>query len=118
MRRGEGIDQGVGLLTEGMSSSLILSRKPGEASEEDLGPHGAAEPRTGAVKLREREDKCFTFWSTDTYEMVKSTEVTPVIKHDYSLKNGVFWVVTPCGSCKNRSFGGTWLLLHQGDKNR
>jgi hypothetical protein len=32
------------------------------------------------------------------------------------LKNGVFWVVTPCGSCKNRSFGGTWLLLHQGDK--
>jgi hypothetical protein len=24
------------------------------------------------------------------------------------LKNGVFWVVTPCGSCKNRRFGGTW----------
>jgi hypothetical protein len=23
------------------------------------------------------------------------------------LKNGVFWVVTPCGSCKNRRFGGT-----------
>jgi hypothetical protein len=34
------------------------------------------------------------------------------------MKNGVFWVVTPCGSCKNRRFGGTWLLLHQGDKNR
>jgi hypothetical protein len=33
-------------------------------------------------------------------------------------KNGVFWVVTPCGSCKNRRFGGTWRLLHQGDKNR
>jgi hypothetical protein len=33
-------------------------------------------------------------------------------------KNGVFWVVTPCGSCKNRRFGGTWHLLHQGDKNR
>jgi hypothetical protein len=32
------------------------------------------------------------------------------------LKNGVFWVVTPCGSCKNRRFGGTWRLLHQGDK--
>jgi hypothetical protein len=28
-------------------------------------------------------------------------------------KNGVFWVVTPCGSCKNRRFGGTWRLLHQ-----
>jgi hypothetical protein len=34
------------------------------------------------------------------------------------VKNGVFWVVTPCGSCKNRRFGGTWRLLHQGDKNR
>jgi hypothetical protein len=25
-----------------------------------------------------------------------------------TMKNGVFWVVTPCGSCKNRRFGGTW----------
>jgi hypothetical protein len=33
-----------------------------------------------------------------------------------NLKNGVFWVVAPCGSCKNRRFGGTWRLLHQGDK--
>jgi hypothetical protein len=29
------------------------------------------------------------------------------------MRNGVFWVVTPCGYCKNRRFGGTWLLLHQ-----
>jgi hypothetical protein len=29
-----------------------------------------------------------------------------------TMKNGVFWVVTPCGSCKNRRFGGTWRLLH------
>jgi hypothetical protein len=35
-----------------------------------------------------------------------------------TMKNGVFWAVTPCGSCKNRRFGGTWRLLHQGDKNR
>jgi hypothetical protein len=33
-----------------------------------------------------------------------------------AMKNGVFWVVTPCDSCKNRRFGGTWRLLHQGDK--
>jgi hypothetical protein len=33
-------------------------------------------------------------------------------------KKGVFLDVTPCGSCKNRRFGGTWRLLHQGDKNR
>jgi hypothetical protein len=26
------------------------------------------------------------------------------------MRNGVFWVVTPCGSCKNRRFGGTWRL--------
>jgi hypothetical protein len=30
-----------------------------------------------------------------------------------TMKNGVFWVVTPCGSCKNRRFGGTQRLLHQ-----
>jgi hypothetical protein len=35
-----------------------------------------------------------------------------------TMKNVVFWDVTPCGSCKNRRFGGTWRLLHQGDKNR
>jgi hypothetical protein len=34
------------------------------------------------------------------------------------MKNGVFWDVTPCGSCKNRRFGVTWRLLHQVDKNR
>jgi hypothetical protein len=35
-----------------------------------------------------------------------------------TMKNGVFGVVTPCGSCNNRRFGGTWRLLNQGDKNR
>jgi hypothetical protein len=24
-----------------------------------------------------------------------------------TMKNGFFWDVTQCGSCKNRSFGGT-----------
>jgi hypothetical protein len=28
-------------------------------------------------------------------------------KHGLDKKNGVFWDVTPCGSCKNRRFGGT-----------
>jgi hypothetical protein len=35
-----------------------------------------------------------------------------------TMKNGVFWDVTPCCSCKNRRFGGTQRLLRQGDKNR
>jgi hypothetical protein len=25
---------------------------------------------------------------------------------DGKMKNGVFWDVAPCGSCKNRYFGG------------
>jgi hypothetical protein len=33
-------------------------------------------------------------------------------------KNGVFWDITPCGSCKNQRFGGTWRLHNQYDKNR
>jgi hypothetical protein len=37
---------------------------------------------------------------------------------DVTMKNDVFWDVTPCGSCKNRRFGGTWHLHHHGDKNR
>jgi hypothetical protein len=33
-----------------------------------------------------------------------------------TMKNGVFWDVTPCGSCKDRRFGGIlcsvrWLLV-------
>jgi hypothetical protein len=28
-------------------------------------------------------------------------------KVGFLLKNGAFWDVTPCDSCKNRSFGGT-----------
>jgi hypothetical protein len=35
-----------------------------------------------------------------------------------TMKNAVFRDVTPCGSCKNRRFGGTHRLHHQGDKNR
>jgi hypothetical protein len=35
-----------------------------------------------------------------------------------TMKNGVFWDVTTCGSCKNRRFGGTWRLLHRGGKNQ
>jgi hypothetical protein len=31
-------------------------------------------------------------------------------------ENAVFWNVTPCGSCKNSSFGGTYRLHYQGDK--
>jgi hypothetical protein len=36
----------------------------------------------------------------------------------YNLKNAVFWDVALCGCCKNRRFGGTYRLLHQGYRNR
>jgi hypothetical protein len=44
----------------------------------------------------------------------------PILGHRSvgTLKNAVFWDVTPCGSCKSRRFGGTWRLHHHGDKNR
>jgi hypothetical protein len=32
------------------------------------------------------------------------------------MKNAVFWDVTPCGSCKNRRFGGMCLLHLHGDR--
>jgi hypothetical protein len=35
-----------------------------------------------------------------------------------NMKNAVFWDVTPCGSCENRRFGGTYHHQHQSDKNR
>jgi hypothetical protein len=35
-----------------------------------------------------------------------------------AINNAVFWDVSLCGSCKNRRFGGTYRLHHQGDRNR
>jgi hypothetical protein len=32
-----------------------------------------------------------------------------------TMKNVVFWDVTPRGSCKNRRLGGTYHLHHQGE---
>jgi hypothetical protein len=40
-------------------------------------------------------------------EMVQVMMKTAVETPNLTLKNGVFWDVTPCGSCKNRRFGGT-----------
>jgi hypothetical protein len=48
-----------------------------------------------------------------TCDFVRSEVFTAV-----TMKNCVFWDVSPCGSCKNRHFGGTQRILHQGDKKR
>jgi hypothetical protein len=57
------------------------------------------------------------------YEVVgKRTNLGQVVRSEVfmavTMKNGVFWDVTPCGSCKNQHFGGIQRLLHQGYKNR
>jgi hypothetical protein len=37
----------------------------------------------------------------------KKVAVNHEVCHANTKNNGVFWDVTPCGSCKNRRFGGT-----------
>jgi hypothetical protein len=34
------------------------------------------------------------------------------------MENVVFWDMTPCGSCENRSVGGKYPLHHEGEKNQ
>jgi hypothetical protein len=34
-----------------------------------------------------------------------------------TMKNAVFWDVTPWVSCKDGRFGGTYFVHHQGDKS-
>jgi hypothetical protein len=55
----------------------------------------------------------FILYRREPYQHVRFEVFTAV-----AMKNGVYWDVTPCGFCKNRRFGVTWRLLHQGDKNR
>jgi hypothetical protein len=35
-----------------------------------------------------------------------------------TVNNALFSGITPCGSCKNRRFGGTYRLQQQGNKNQ
>jgi hypothetical protein len=45
--------------------------------------------------------------------MIISLNIVVILTHTHTrehinnriIENGVFWDVTPCGSCKNRSFG-------------
>jgi hypothetical protein len=54
---------------------------------------------------------CEAFSSSDSVPMINGPNHT-----DMTTKNGVFWDVTPCVSCKNRQFGGTVRLLSHVDK--
>jgi hypothetical protein len=50
----------------------------------------------------------------ETRGLMRKIEVFTAV----SKKDVVFGDVTPCGSCKNRRFGGTHHLHHQGEKNQ
>jgi hypothetical protein len=56
------------------------------------------------VTLRVSNEKCelLLFGGKVISERVRFEVFTAV-----TMKNGVFWDVTPCGSCKNPRFGGT-----------
>jgi hypothetical protein len=41
------------------------------------------------------------------YGKVSAPSSPQPCEHMLVMKNGVFWDVTPCDSCKNRRFGGT-----------
>jgi hypothetical protein len=51
------------------------------------------------------------------YRIVMYANVRFVVFTAVTTKNAIFWDVTPGGSDKNRRFGGTYSLHHQGDKN-
>jgi hypothetical protein len=50
----------------------------------------------------------FILMNTDVKKMVEvhNYYVRFEVFMAVTMKNGVFWDVTPCGSCKNRHFGG------------
>jgi hypothetical protein len=51
-----------------------------------------------------------TLARTDVLEDLNASiiRVTRIGELGTRLKNGVFWDVMPCGSCRNRRFGGTY----------
>jgi hypothetical protein len=64
--------------------------------------------------------KNVVFWDIKTQFVLHRRHITSLLQISASLwdvrfevfttvtmKNGAFWDVTPCGSCKNRRFGGT-----------
>jgi hypothetical protein len=58
------------------------------------------------------------FWFVKSGSSIRTDYVRFDVFTAVTMKNGVFWDVMPCCSCKNRRFGVTWRFLHQGDKNR
>jgi hypothetical protein len=71
-------------------SLSLLGGPANRYSEECFIQDGAGSMRD---KFKERGRWLQKIWEPLMYLMIEN--------------NGVFWDVTPCGSCKNRRFGGT-----------
>jgi hypothetical protein len=64
----------------------------------------AVEPGTGRLGRKESAvTETEGLWEKENKGSPVRFEVFTVV----TMKNGVFWDVTPCGSCNNRRFGGT-----------
>jgi hypothetical protein len=62
--------------------------------------------RTRFTELKNEKVPCF-----ESFVEVKNTDVGFEVFTAVTMKNAVFLDVMPCGSCKNRRFGGTYRLL-------
>jgi hypothetical protein len=72
----------------------------------------SAQPLAGAVGSQRKFQRPLLPCSHTKLNLVSMLEdnrwLVPILAGTGSLlKNGVFWDVTPCGSCKNRRFAGT-----------
>jgi hypothetical protein len=89
-------------------------------------PRGAqTQPPTALGCQLPHSSMIYTFWGSyaklctmNRYTSILHRDFDPCTSgakgNHFKVKNGAFWDVTPCGSCKNRRFWETWSLLHQG----
>jgi hypothetical protein len=64
------------------------------------------------------QDLCADGHAIETYPKQISHYVIFEVFTVVIMKNVVFWDVFPCGSCKNRRFGGAYRLHPQDENNQ
>jgi hypothetical protein len=108
--RAESVYRRAGRLRFGsrQHQQMLLFSAP---SSPAVGPTQSAVQWLPGVTRTEREANHSLWWSyTFVTQRVMDAAHAPCSSCCQSLsvmKNGVFWDVTPCGSCNNRRFGGT-----------
>jgi hypothetical protein len=85
---------------------------------------GARKWSTEVVCRRKTHGRERDWWGTFSSQILNETalinDFMSLVRFEefiaVTMKNSVFWDVTPCDSCKDRSFGGTYHLHLQGEK--